>query len=111
MSENSSKRFKAGLVGAGHIAEFHLQALQRIPDVEIVGIFDLDRSKAEALAERLRREAGEDAGAQADLAFQLAFGRDVTLKEREAAVSFVGGHGLVAFCRAIYNASEFLYVY
>ena len=54
MSENSSKRFKAGLVGAGHIAEFHLQALQRIPDVEIVGIFDLDRSKAEALAERFK---------------------------------------------------------
>src|SRR4029078_9182001 len=50
MSENSSKRFKAGLVGAGHIAEFHLQALQSIPEVEVVGIFDLDPSKPDALA-------------------------------------------------------------
>src|SRR4051812_21828737 len=50
MSENSSHRFKAGLVGAGHIAEFHLQALQRIPGVEVVGICDLDRAKAEVLA-------------------------------------------------------------
>jgi len=52
MNQNSSKPIKAGLVGAGHIAEFHLQALQRIPGVEVVGICDLDRAKAEALAGR-----------------------------------------------------------
>jgi predicted dehydrogenase/nucleoside-diphosphate-sugar epimerase len=50
--DGQGKRFKAGLVGAGHIAEFHLHALKRIPFVDIVGIFDLDRSKAEALAGR-----------------------------------------------------------
>ena len=47
-------RFRAGLVGAGHISEFHVQALQRIPFVEIVGVHDLDRAKAEALAERFK---------------------------------------------------------
>jgi predicted dehydrogenase/nucleoside-diphosphate-sugar epimerase len=49
---NSGKRstgLKAGVVGAGHIAEFHIQALQRMPNVEIVGICDLDRAKADAL--------------------------------------------------------------
>jgi predicted dehydrogenase/nucleoside-diphosphate-sugar epimerase len=50
---NSGKRFKAGLVGAGHIAEFHLHALQRSPNAEVVGIFDLDRAKAEALGAKL----------------------------------------------------------
>ncbi len=53
MSQGESgqgKRFKAGIVGAGHIAEFHIQALKRIPFVDIVGVVDLDRSKAEALA-------------------------------------------------------------
>jgi predicted dehydrogenase/nucleoside-diphosphate-sugar epimerase len=47
---NESVRFRAGLVGAGHISEFHVQALRRIPGVEIVGVHDLDRAKAEALA-------------------------------------------------------------
>src|SRR3954468_11297327 len=45
-------RFRAGLIGAGHISEFHVQALRRIPFVEIVGVHDLDRAKAEALASR-----------------------------------------------------------
>jgi len=48
----SATRFKAGIVGAGHIAEFHIQALKRIPFVDIVGVTDLDRAKAEALAGR-----------------------------------------------------------
>ena len=39
-------------MGAGHIAEFHIQALKRIPFVDIVGVTDLDRAKAEALAGR-----------------------------------------------------------
>ena len=51
-NHNSEIRFRAGLVGAGHISEFHVQALRRIPFVEIVGVHDLDRSKAEALGTR-----------------------------------------------------------
>jgi predicted dehydrogenase/nucleoside-diphosphate-sugar epimerase len=43
---------KAGLVGAGAISEFHVQALKRIPSLEIVGVHDLDGAKAEALAAR-----------------------------------------------------------
>jgi predicted dehydrogenase/nucleoside-diphosphate-sugar epimerase len=51
-NDNSNIRFRVGLVGAGHISEFHVQALQRIPFVEIVGVHDLDAAKAEALAAR-----------------------------------------------------------
>jgi 2-alkyl-3-oxoalkanoate reductase len=57
MSTDSNVRFKAGLVGAGHIAEFHLQALKRIPYVDIVGVCDLDRAKAEALAAKFETKA------------------------------------------------------
>jgi 2-alkyl-3-oxoalkanoate reductase len=63
-------RFRAGLVGAGHISEFHVQALRRIPFVEIVGVHDLDRARAEALGARFNlpvfdsllalRQAGAD---------------------------------------------------
>jgi hypothetical protein len=81
-----------------------LQALNLLNSHFVLG-------QAETLAERLRREAGEDAGAQVGLSFQLAFGREATATEREVAVKLVGEHGLAAFCRAIYNANEFLYVY
>ena len=35
--KRSGKAVQGGMVGAGHIAEFHIQALKRIPFVEIVG--------------------------------------------------------------------------
>lgn len=37
---------RAGLVGAGGICEFHVAALRALPDVELVGITDLDADKA-----------------------------------------------------------------
>ncbi len=60
-----------GLVGAGYVAEYHVAALRRLPDVELVGVTDLQVERARALAERLGtraypslaalREAGADA--------------------------------------------------
>ena len=47
-------RFRAGLVGAGHISEFHIQALRRIPFVEIVGVHDLDRTQGGGAGRALR---------------------------------------------------------
>lgn len=41
--------FKAGLVGAGNISQFHIAALRRIP-IEIVGIYDLNAAQAAATA-------------------------------------------------------------
>ncbi len=37
--------FKAALVGAGYICEYHVAALRRI-GVEIVGVSDLNESRA-----------------------------------------------------------------
>jgi cytochrome c553 len=66
--------------------------------------------QSQFLADRLRHDAGNDVSAQINLAFQLAFARDVTDGERAAAIKLIGAHGLPAFCRALFNASEFLYV-
>lgn len=66
MSQTNGKseiRFRAALVGAGHISEFHVAALRRIPFVEIVGVHDLDRSKAEALATRFNIPVAESLAA------------------------------------------------
>jgi predicted dehydrogenase/nucleoside-diphosphate-sugar epimerase len=42
----SDVTFRAGLVGAGYISEYHVAALRRLPHVEIVGIADLDPRRA-----------------------------------------------------------------
>ena len=49
---NAERRFRVGLVGAGYVSEFHVEALRRIPGVELVGVADLDRSRAQGIGER-----------------------------------------------------------
>ena len=43
-------------------------------------------------------------------AFELAFARPPTSEEIEQATKLVAEHGLTAFCRAILNSNEFLYL-
>ncbi len=62
------------------------------------------------LADRLRTEAGSDPSRQAERGFRLAFGRAPTAVERTAAARLIASHGTAAFCRALYNANEFVYV-
>jgi hypothetical protein len=62
------------------------------------------------LAARLVREAGPDPADQARRGFRLAFGRDPTDSERQAASDLIRKHGTSALCRALFNANEFLYV-
>ena len=66
--------------------------------------------QSQFFADRLRHDAGDDISAQVTLAFQLAFAREVTDSERAAAINLIRAHGLAAFCRALFNASEFCYV-
>jgi mono/diheme cytochrome c family protein len=66
--------------------------------------------QATHFAERLEREAGPDRSRQAERGFALAFGRPPSSIERDAAVSLIASHGAAAFCRALYNANEFVYV-
>jgi hypothetical protein len=66
-------------------------------------------AQAEAFADRLRREAGDDPDAQARRAFRLAFGRAPSDAERAAAVRLIEQQGAAALGRALFNANEFLY--
>ena len=47
-----SKKIKVGIIGTGWIAEAHVKAYQKCPDVEIVAAADLVPGKAEAFCER-----------------------------------------------------------
>ena len=67
--------------------------------------------QASLFASRLEHEAGPDTNAQVRRAYSLAFLRTPTDDEQSAAVEFAKVHGLPAFCRALLNANEFLFVF
>jgi hypothetical protein len=66
--------------------------------------------QAAIFAARLRRDAGEAPERQVERAFRLAFARAPDASERDAAAAVVREHGLEAFCRALFNASELIYL-
>ncbi len=68
--------------------------------------------EAKMFADRLRREAGGNPVAQANLAFQLAVSRPPSHSESETAVKFIRGdaQGLVDFCQTMLNLNEFVYI-
>jgi hypothetical protein len=65
---------------------------------------------AEALADRLLREAGSDPTRQVELAYRLTTGRPPTPAERALALEFLEGQPLREFALALFNANAFLYV-
>ena len=48
--QTPGRTFRVGLVGAGYIAPYHVQALARLPQVRLVGVTDLDQDRARRLA-------------------------------------------------------------
>ena len=54
-------KFRAGMIGAGNICEFHVAAVKKLgPDVELVGVVDLDAARAQANAEKWGTRAYPD---------------------------------------------------
>ena len=47
-----NRHFRAGLVGAGYVSAYHIRALQSLPNVEIVGIADLNKTRAQEIADQ-----------------------------------------------------------
>jgi hypothetical protein len=80
-----------------------LQALNLLNDP-----FMLDQG--ERFAARLRKEVGEETPEQVRRAFRLAFGRDPSPDEAIAAARLIRADGLATFCRALFNANEFVFV-
>jgi hypothetical protein len=69
--------------------------------------------QAKLFAERLQREAGKDAKAQIERAYEIALSRRPSPKELDLALSFISSSpstGLVDFCQTIFNLNEFAYI-
>ena len=65
--------------------------------------------QADFFAERLK-QASKISKEQVRLAYELTFSRSPNSEEINDAVTFINENGLAAFCRAILNANEFLFV-
>ncbi len=70
--------------------------------------FTLDM--AEAFAARIESLAGDDPPSQVVEAFRLAWQREPAPDERERSVATIERLGLRAFCRALLNANELIYL-
>lgn len=79
------------------------QALSLLNSAEAVGA-------ARALADRVVREAGPDAGAQVSRMFALALQRGPTADERAACIEFLGRRGPHSLARAVLNLNEFAFL-
>jgi hypothetical protein len=77
---------------------------------------DFVSEEAKFFAARVRKSAGEDPAAQVEYAFQLALGRSAGPAEAEKMIGLLrssagpGKDSLVALCRVLFNASEFIYI-
>ena len=76
---------------------------------------DFVNEEADALAKRIRREAGGGIGEQVRLACRLAFGRLPSQDEAKHFTDFLGqaqnkDDALTGFCRVLLNANEFVYI-
>jgi hypothetical protein len=80
-----------------------LQALNLLNSTFVV-------QQADLLAKRLKKDAGPDAGAQTQRAFDLCFGRAPDAVELKDATAFIQTEGLAQFARALLNANEFVFI-
>jgi hypothetical protein len=67
--------------------------------------------QSELLAKRLQREAGDDVGQQVRTCFRVLLGREADDYEITLSRELIDSEGLVPFCRAMLNSSEFLFVF
>lgn len=65
---------------------------------------------AEQFATRLKSDAGPVVGDQVKLAYRLLYAREAAADEVTLSAAFIDRRGLSAFCRAMWNSSEFLFV-
>lgn len=66
--------------------------------------------QASFLAARLQSEASGPVDDQVRLAFELAYSRRPSEEELNDSVALIEAHGLEAFCRALLNSNEFLFL-
>ncbi len=67
--------------------------------------------QADILTARLKKEAGDSPAAQVKLAFELCYARPPDAWELEHSTALIQELGLPALTRALYNSSEFLFIF
>jgi predicted dehydrogenase len=53
-------RLRAGVVGTGHMGQYHVLVYAELPDVELVGVVDIDGERAQTVADRYETRAFTD---------------------------------------------------
>lgn len=95
---------------AGQIAPRRIQSTTPLQALNLLNSgFALQQ--AEILAERIRRDAGDEPAAQVRRAFRLAWQRLPDETELRESIALIRDHGLPTLCRVILNSNEFLYVF
>lgn len=54
------KKLRVGVIGAGYLGTYHIQKYSRMDDVDLVGVVDIDRSRAEDAALEAKTTAYQD---------------------------------------------------
>ena len=60
MSDHTTHPLRAGVIGVGYLGRFHAQKYAALPDVTLVGVVDVDVSRAAAIAEECHTQAFAD---------------------------------------------------
>jgi predicted dehydrogenase len=56
----TEKRLRVGVVGVGYLGKFHAQKYSHMPEVELVGVVDIDAQRAEEVARQMDTQAFTD---------------------------------------------------
>lgn len=57
---DSCKKIKAGVIGVGHLGEAHARIYKELPEVELVGVADIDLNRARKIGDLLSIESYDD---------------------------------------------------
>ena len=66
--------------------------------------------QAGLMAERLKKEAGQEPGAQVRRAYTLLFGREASAQEIALGFRFIEAQSLELYTRALLNTNEFIFI-
>lgn len=58
--DRGEKRLRVGVVGVGYLGKFHAEKYARMPEVELVGVADINAQRAAEVADRLNTRPYED---------------------------------------------------
>ena len=47
---------KIGVIGAGHLGKIHLKCLKQIPEIELVGFYDVNTETAKEISEPIKQK-------------------------------------------------------